>query len=165
MKRFNIALIVASIILVGAIMGYIIHTKIPQYGDVVPMNQPAPLESMVVERPHEALVDLPEYRPAPIQKYWRPQAPHQVGLLKSEDENGDLRPIYAKPVRGHRDRFHYWSTGGNGHNNYSVPLTMDGRDCTDDIGCQEIYGNESVSVWDNPEIQYKSHVYRHDLFF
>lgn len=115
-------------------------------------------------RPHETL-DLPEYRPPPIQKYYRPQAPHQVGLLKGENEGDDLRPIYAKPSRTHRDRFHYWTTGGNGHNNYSVPVTLDGRDCTEDVGCQEMYGNESVSVWDNPEVAYKSHVYRTDLFF
>jgi hypothetical protein len=165
MKQFNIALIVASIILVGVIMGYIINSKMPQQGGVIPMDHPSPLESVVVERPHEALVDLPEYRPPPVQKYWRPQAPHQVGLLKDESGGEEIRPIYAKPVRGHRDRFHYWSTGGNGHNNYSVPLTMDGRDCTEDLGCQELFGNESVSVWDNPEIQYKSHVYRTDRWF
>jgi hypothetical protein len=115
-------------------------------------------------RPHETL-DLPEYRPPPIQKYYRPQAPHQVGLLKGETEGDDLRPIYAKPSRTHRDRFFYWTTGGNGHNNYSVPVTLDGRDCTEDLGCQEMYGNESVSVWDNPEAAYKSHIYRTDMYF
>tara|TARA_B100001093_G_scaffold500451_1_gene550933 strand:+ start:2192 stop:2695 length:504 start_codon:yes stop_codon:yes gene_type:complete len=167
MKRFNIVLIVVSILMVGVIMGYLINSKMPLPSEPVPMDSaPVPIRSMVVDRPHEALVDgLPEYRPAPVNKYYRPQAPHQVGLLKSEDEGGDLRPIYAKPVRGRRDRFHYWTTAGNGHNNYSIPLTKDGRDCTEDIGCQEIYGNETVSVWDNPEVQYKSHINRVDRFF
>lgn len=109
-------------------------------------------------------LDLPpEYRPPPIQKYYRPQAPAQIGLLKSED--GDVRPIYGKQTLGHRDRFQYWSTTSDGHNNFSVPVTLDGRDCTEDLGCQEMYGNENVVLWDNPEVQYKSHIYRHDLFF
>ena len=160
MKRFNIALIVASIILIGVIMGYIINSKMPhRYSEV---EAPAPLMETVVQHHTQEMLDLPEYRPPPVQKYYRPQAPHQVGLLKGE---GDLRPIYAKPTRGHRDRWHYWTTGGNGHNNYSVPLSLEGRDCTEDIGCQELFGNESVSVWDNPEIQYKSHVYRTDFWF
>lgn len=135
-----------------------------------PNNQPVVVSVhddrlSALARPHESLVDLPEYRPPPVQKYYRPQAPHQVGLLKDESGSEELRPIYAKPSRTHRDRYFYWTTGGNGHNNYSVPVTLDGRDCTEDIGCQEMFGNESVSVWDNPEVAYKSHVYRTDLFF
>jgi len=162
MKRFNIVLIIASIISVGVIMGFIINSKMPRNAEVAPMDHnPAPVQTMVVERPHETL-DLPEYRPPPVQKYYRPQAPHQVGLLKGDD---DLRPIYAKPVRGRRDRWHYWTTGGDGNNNYSVPVTLGGRDCTEDVGCEEMYGNEQLTVWDNPEVQYKSHVYRTDMWF
>lgn len=165
MKRFNIALIIVSIILVGVIVGCIISPKMPTATVHHPIERPPAIKTVVVERPRENPMDLPEYRPPPVQKYWRPQAPHQVGLLKGENGSDGLRPIYAKPSRTHRDRFHYWTTGGNGHNRYSVPVTLDGRDCTEDIGCKEMFGNESVSVWDNPEIQYKSHVYRHDMFF
>lgn len=132
----------------------------------VVINIQEPPAAVHPTRPHEVLdlLDSPEYRPPPIQRYYRPQAPQQVGILRSENGENDLRPIYSKPSRTHRDRFFYWTTGGNGHNNYSVPLTLGDRDCTDDLGCEEMYGNESVSVFDNPGVQYKSHVYRTDLF-
>lgn len=164
MKRLNLVLSATVVILLIVMSVQWILRNAP--GDGQPITgfpPPQPVVEVVVppSRPHETL-DLPEYRPAPVQRYYRPQAAHQVGLLKGEDE---IRPIYAKPVRGRRDRWHYWSTAGNGHNNYSVPLTLDGRDCTEDIGCQEMYGNESVSLWDNPEVQYKSYVNRVDRFF
>ena len=169
MKRVNLVLFATTLVLLTALaVQSLMNSSQTVHG--FPMSGPSPVVEVVVpppSRPHETL-DLPEYRPAPVQKYYRPQASHQVGLLRQDAESesdGDVRPIYAKPVRGRRDRWHYWSTTGNGHNNYAVPLTLDGRDCTEDIGCQEMYGNESVSLWDNPEVQYKSYVNRVDRFF
>lgn len=158
MKAFDTTLVVISMILIGILLVQSIQRVAPNdrplYVDVI-----APQLS----RPHETL-DLPEYRPPPIQKYYRPQAPHQVGLLKGAGEQEDVRPIYAKPTRGHRDRFHYWTTKSDGHNNYSVPLTVGDRDCTEDIGCHELFGNEDVRTWDSDN-QFKSHIYRSDMWF
>jgi hypothetical protein len=41
---------------------------------------------------------------------------------------------------------------------------MGDRDCMDDIGCQEIYGNESVSVMGN-DSNFQAKLYRTDDFF
>jgi len=163
MKRYT-PIIVAVTIIILIIVALNRYLPVHVVAAIPPQDIPAPV---VINRPHHSLPDLPpEYRPAPIRREYKPPRPHQVGLLKGEgDADGDLRPIYAKPSRTHRDRYHYWTTGGNGHNNYSVPVTLGGRDCTEDLGCQEMFGNEEVSVWDNPEVAYKSHVYRTDLWF
>ena len=76
-------------------------------------------------------------------KHYKPGHMQQMGILLNAE--GETLPLYGKEVRGRRDRYHYYTTTG-GENLYHIPVSHDGRDCVDDIGCQELYGNEAVSV-------------------
>ena len=110
---------------------------------------------------YKNVIHPPEYRDPPIRKY-KPHKPHQMGLLKSED--GEVLPLWGKEARTHRDRFHYWTTSGDGHAMYSTPIKVDDRECEDDIGCKEIYGGEAVSVFGKDKV-YVPRLYRTDDFF
>lgn len=103
-----------------------------------------------------------EYRPAPVRE-WKPPAEQsqQMGLLVAED--GEMRPLYGRASKTHRDRWNYWTTSG-GENLYSVPIEVDGRACEEDIGCQELYGNEEVTVTGSDTV-YKPKLYRVDNYF
>jgi hypothetical protein len=85
----------------------------------------------------------------------------QMGILTNEE--GETLPLYGKEVRGRRDRYHYYTTTG-GENLYPIPVSHDGRDCIDDIGCQELYGNEAVSVTGKTG-SFGVKMYRTDDFF
>ena len=102
----------------------------------------------------------PEFRGPPIKQY-KPGYMQQMGILTSE--NGETLPLYGKEVRGRRDRYHYYTTTG-GENLYPIPVSHDGRDCIDDIGCQELYGNESVTVTGKNDL-FSVKMYRTDDFF
>ena len=102
----------------------------------------------------------PEFRGPPIKQY-KPGYMQQMGILTSE--NGETLPLYGKEVRGRRDRYHYYTTTG-GENLYPIPVSHDGRDCIDDIGCQELYGNESVTVT-GKDGSFDVKMYRTDDFF
>ena len=78
-------------------------------------------------------------------------------------EEGETLPLYGKEVRGRRDRYHYYTTTG-GENLYPIPVSHDGRDCVDDIGCQELYGNETVTVTGKTD-SFNVNMYRTDDFF
>ena len=120
---------------------------------------PAP---QVVLKRVEVPVRVPverEFRDAPIKKY-KPGYTQQVGVLVGDDET---LPIYSREVRGRRDRYHYY-TVTPGNQQYSLPITIDDRDCMDDMGCQEIYGNESVSVL-GQDGEFSAKIYRTDNFF
>lgn len=101
----------------------------------------------------------PEFRPAPVKTY-KPGRSHQMGVLT---DGTTTLPLYGRVTRGHRDRYHYWTTTGV-TNLFSVPITHDGRDCVEDIGCREFYGGEQVSVTGktNP---FDVTLYRTDDFF
>lgn len=102
----------------------------------------------------------PEFRGPPIKKY-KPGHMQQMGLIVGQNE--ETLPLYGKEVRGRRDRYHYYTTTP-GEQMYPIPVTLDGRDCMDDIGCQELYGNETVSVFGNAG-SFAVKMYRTDDFF
>ena len=119
-----------------------------------------PVEVPVVVPPPRPVRREPEFRGPPIKQY-KPGYMQQMGVLTGAD--GETLPLYGKEVRGRRDRYHYYTTTG-GENLYPIPVSHDGRDCIDDIGCQELYGNESVSVTGKTG-SFDVKMYRTDDFF
>jgi hypothetical protein len=120
-------------------------------------------EQVPVSVPIEVPVQIPvekEYRNPPIKEY-KPGYVQQMGVLVGSDE--ETLPLYGKEVRGRRDQYHYYTTTP-GDQIYSLPVTIDNRDCMDDIGCRELYGNETVSVMGQTG-SFQAKLYRTDNFF
>ena len=120
-------------------------------------------EQVAIEVPVEVPVQIPvekEFRKPPIKEY-KPGYVQQMGVLVGPDE--ETLPLFGKEVRGRRDRYHYY-TVTPGEQIYSLPVTHDNCDCMDDIGCQELYGNESVSVLGQAGT-FQAKMYRTDNFF
>tara|TARA_B110000858_G_C17799911_1_gene474677 strand:- start:2668 stop:3126 length:459 start_codon:yes stop_codon:yes gene_type:complete len=145
-KLLGFALIILAVIIIYQMRNpIIVSKKVPVH---IPIQVP-------VEIPMEK-----EYRSPPIKEY-KPGHIQQMGVLVGENE--ETLPIYGKEVRGRRDRYNYYTTTP-GDQVYSLPITIDNRDCMDDIGCQEIYGNESVSVLGQTG-SFQAKLYRTDNFF
>ena len=145
-----------TLIILTFIVGYMFYNpKVVEVPVEIPVivPPPRPIRSQEVRRE-------PEVRGPPIKQY-KPGRMQQMGVLVSE--GGETLPLYGKEVRGRRDRYHYYTTTG-GENLYPIPVTHDGRDCVDDIGCQELYGNESVSVTGKTD-SFDVKMYRTDDFF
>ena len=140
-------LLIVTIVLVAGYMWY--------NPRVVEVEVPVPV---MVQQQAEARE--PEFRGPPIKKY-KPGYMQQMGLIVGPNE--ETLPLYGKEVRGRRDRYHYYTTTP-GEQVYPVPVSIDGRDCMDDIGCQELYGNETVSVFGKTG-SFEVKMYRTDDFF
>jgi len=125
-----------------------------------------PVEKIVeVPKPYAVEVPVevhrePEFRKPPVKEY-KPGYVQQMGVLLGED--GETLPLYGKEVRGRRDRYHYY-TSTPGQQIYSIPVSYDNRDCMDDMGCQELYGQEKVSVL-GKTTPYEAKLYRTENFF
>ena len=116
-----------------------------------------------VHVPVEVPVQIPvekEFRNPPIKEY-KPGYVQQMGVLVGPDE--ETLPLYGKEVRGRRDQYHYYTTTP-GEQVYPLPVTINDRDCMDDIGCRELYGNETVSVLGQTG-SFQAKLYRTDNFF
>jgi len=66
----------------------------------------------------------------------------QVGILLGTNET---LPLYGKPSYAYNSRWNYYTTTP-GQQIYPLPVTYEGRDCTEDIGCNEMYDNQNVDV-------------------
>lgn len=119
-----------------------------------------PVEVPVVVPPPRPARREPEFRGPPIKQY-KPGYMQQMGILVGAD--GETLPLYGKEVRGRRDRYHYYTTTG-GENLYPIPVTHNARDCMEDIGCEELYGNEIVTVLGKTG-SFTVNMYRTDNFF
>ena len=102
---------------------------------------------------------VPEFRGPPLKRY-KPRHFQQMGLLTNED--GSTLPLYGRESRTHRDRYHYYTTTP-GEQIYSLPITYNDRDCSEDIGCPEFYGNESVTVTGQSG-NFSTNIYRTENF-
>ena len=125
-----------------------------------PVEVEVPVPVKVPVRVPVREVRSPEYRGPPIKKY-KPGHFQQIGILTNE--TGETLPIYGREVRNRRDRYHYHTTT-QGDQVYPIPVSIDGRECTEDIGCLELYGGEMVTVF-GKDTPFTVKTYRTDNFF
>jgi hypothetical protein len=151
-KNTKLTLTIAVISMLVAIVAYL-ATR-PPVEKIVEVPKP-----YAVEVPVEVHRE-PEFRKPPVKEY-KPGYVQQMGVLLGED--GETLPLYGKEVRGRRDRYHYY-TSTPGQQIYSIPVSYDNRDCMDDMGCQELYGQEKVSVL-GKTTPYEAKLYRTENFF
>lgn len=156
MKRKNAN--ATGVVIIIALLGVITYLVTrPREVERVPVQTPfrQPMRQREPVRRRQ-----PEFRDPPIKDY-KPGHVQQMGVLLGE--NNETLPLYGKEVRGRRDQYHYY-TSTPGQQIYSIPITHDGRDCMDDLGCKELYGNEDVNVL-GKAATYAAKLYRTDQFF
>jgi len=155
-KNANVAGYALIAILLG-IIGYLLSRPEQVVRVEVPVHAPFPEPTRQREPVRSR---QPEFRDPPIKDY-KPGHVQQMGVLLGE--NDETLPLYGKEVRGRRDQYHYY-TSTPGQQIYSIPITHDGRDCMDDLGCRELYGNENVNVLGKAS-PYEAKLYRTHHFF
>jgi hypothetical protein len=96
----------------------------------------------------------PEIRPPPYKNY-KPKEYQQVGILLGTNET---LPLYGKPSYAYNSRWNYYTTTP-GQQIYPLPVSYEGRDCTEDIGCNEMYDNQSVEITGRSE-PFTTKIYR-----
>ena len=80
----------------------------------------------------------------------------QLGILHKEDiQNSDkapgnntdnpILPLFGKRTYGNSNQWNYYTASDSNHQ-IKIPLTLNGKNCTDDLGCQEIYDGDNVTV-------------------
>lgn len=142
-----------TLILIGSIIGLLIILLIlvvPRAPQQVLVQAP-----VIPNRILTAPVREPEFRGPPIREY-KPNTYKQVGLMMGE--NNDMFPIYGRPSYAYNNRWNYYTTT-QGDQVYPLPISNGNRDCTEDIGCDELYGNENLSIL-GKNGTYKTTIYR-----
>lgn len=72
-----------------------------------------------------------------------PETYQSMGVIKTDD--GQILPLYGRRTVSRSDRFQYY-TRTDSYNPVQLPIQHNRRDCMDDIGCEELYDREMVTV-------------------
>jgi hypothetical protein len=72
-----------------------------------------------------------------------PETYQAMGVINTDD--GKILPLYGRRTTSRSDRFQYY-TRTDTYNPVQLPIQHNRRDCTDDIGCEELYDRDTVTV-------------------
>jgi hypothetical protein len=86
----------------------------------------------------------------------------QLGILtplngKSKD---NILPLMGRPLFTNRDKWNYYTTS-NQHNNVKLPVSRNGRSCTNEYGCDRLFNGDTVYI-EGANETYKVTIYDND---
>lgn len=71
----------------------------------------------------------------------------QVGILTRANGKDDMiLPLMGKRNELGRDKWAYYTISNTGNINTKLPVSVNGRSCTGEYGCDEIYNNDTIYV-------------------
>lgn len=69
----------------------------------------------------------------------------QLGILTRNGGNEQILALFGRPLHSNRNKWQYY-TMTDRHNAIKLPVSKDGRSCTGEYGCDEIYNGDSIYV-------------------
>ena len=72
----------------------------------------------------------------------------QMGILTRSNYSGDemILPLMGRKHMSGRDKWQYYTISGTGNLNTKLPISVNGRSCTSEYGCDDIYNGDVVYV-------------------
>jgi len=88
----------------------------------------------------------------------------QMGLLTPLNGSGKILPLMGRPLFTNRNKWQYY-TMSDQNNSVKLPIVRNGRSCTNEYGCDELYNGDTVyvegynqafkiTIYDNDTIKY-----------
>jgi hypothetical protein len=72
----------------------------------------------------------------------------QMGILTRSNYSGNemILPLMGRKHMSGRDKWQYYTISGTGNLNTKLPISVNGRSCTSEYGCDDIYNGDIVYV-------------------
>ncbi len=88
----------------------------------------------------------------------------QIGILTRANGRDDMiLPLMGRRNFNGRDKWQYYTISNNGNINAKLPVSVNGKSCTADRGCDEIYNNDAVYVEGYKDV-FTATIYESDNF-
>jgi hypothetical protein len=72
----------------------------------------------------------------------------QVGILTRANNNGQdmILPLMGRRLMTGRDKWQYYTISNTGNMNTKLPVSLNGKSCTGEYGCDDINNGDNVYV-------------------
>jgi hypothetical protein len=88
----------------------------------------------------------------------------QLGILNATNSKGKILPLMGRPLFTNRDKWQYY-TMSDQNNSVKLPVSRNGRSCTNEYGCDRLFNGDTVyieglnepyriTMYDNDTIKY-----------
>lgn len=88
----------------------------------------------------------------------------QLGIMTATNTKGKIIPLMGRPLFTNRDKWQYY-TMSDQNNSMKLPVSRNGRSCTNEYGCDKLYNGDTVyieginesyriTMYDNDTIKY-----------
>ena len=125
-----------------------IHTPPLKLPDIFGLSSPSTpsvnIGNTVISPVPESSNLVPMAVQVPTRGY--PSAYQQIGILTSDSRQDMILPLMGRRTTTARDKWQYYTTSNSGSIQTKLPVSLNGRSCTSDTGCNEIFNNDTVYV-------------------
>ena len=84
--------------------------------------------------------------PVNIETRGMPSNYEQVGILTRTNGNEMILPLMGRRTMSGRDKWEYYTISGSGNLNARLPISVNGKNCSGEYGCDEVYDGDVVYV-------------------
>jgi hypothetical protein len=87
----------------------------------------------------------------------------QIGILTRNGHSEMILPLMGRRLMSGRDKWQYYTISGSGNLNTKLPVSINGKSCTGEYGCDDIQNGDSVYVEGYNDI-FRATVYENNAF-
>ena len=88
----------------------------------------------------------------------------QVGILtRAHDRNDMILPLMGRRNLAGRDKWQYYTISNTGNLNTKLPISVNGKSCTSEYGCDQVYNGDVVYV-EGYKDTFIATIYENNLF-
>jgi hypothetical protein len=133
-----------------------------------PMNDPyaPPLKNDGIYYPTDSgdIRGIPLKVPINIETRGMNMEYQQVGILTRANNNNDMiLPLMGRRNLAGRDKWQYYTISNTGNLNTKLPISVNGKSCTNEYGCDQVYNGDIVYV-EGYKDTFIATIYENNLF-
>ena len=87
----------------------------------------------------------------------------QVGILTKNTEDNLILPLMGRRHMSGRDKWQYYSMSNTGNLNTKLPISVNGKSCTSEYGCDQLMNGDTVFV-EGYKTTFKATIYENNMF-
>lgn len=88
----------------------------------------------------------------------------QIGILTRQNGSGDMiLPLMGRRIMNGRNKLQYYTISNTGSLNTKLPISVNGKSCSNEYGCDEMSNSDNVYVEGYNDI-FRSTIYENGLF-